>query len=273
MDKLMNNFKISDYTSNVQLKKKVKSYLSDKNCNDIRLDAFPQHLIYVLVNILDEIVIDSLKYVEKHTINGLYVINNLILNTTLNENNKYNFCHKYIRNYNNVIKYDDNIMFNFTKLISNFEMVNGNKLHVEYEAKNLLCFLLVNIQYDILELAITILRYGTKKTMTKQLIITITKYLINNEISNKIKIKLDSLTVEIKDDELDEVEHNNDEIKKEVKEEINDEIKKEVKEEINEDIKINIREKIEEEIKDEIKKEIKEGSTPNTIFLRWITLS
>ena len=229
----MNNFKITDYTSNVQLKKKVKSYLLDKNCNDIRLDAFPQHLIYVLVNILDEIVIDSLKYVEKHTINGLYVINNLILNTTLNESNKYLFCHKYLKNYNSVIKYEDNIMFNFTKLISNFEMVNGNKLHVEYEAKNLLCFLLVNIQYDILELAITILRYGTKKTMTKQLIIIVTKYLINNEISNKIKIKLDSLSVEIKDDEIDDINEVevNEEIK-EVKEIINEE-------KVNEEINVN----------------------------------
>ena len=206
MDKLTNNVKMSDYAPLSQMKKKIKQFLVDKGCEDIRLDNFPQNIVISMVHILDELSTDSLKHVAKHQLNGLYTVNKLMIDLTIAEYDKYNFCHKYIKKFNPIIRYEDSLLFNLSKVLSGFELINGNKLTFDAESRNFISFIMLSFQYDMLELSVTILSYGSKKTMTKQLIVSCLKYILNNELSNRIDLKLDSLQAVIVDKKEDDDE-------------------------------------------------------------------
>lgn len=196
------NTNIANCTNVSNMKKKIKSFLNDKNCADIRMSNFPSCLAMTLNVILDEIAINTLKYATKHPTNGLYTINTLMLMSALNEDNKFDFYSKYHRKYNSVVKYEDNLIFNISKVISNFELDNGNKLLFDSECKNYLAYLLMSLQYDMLELSIVILRASGIKTMTKQLMVNIINYLIHSDVANRICLKLDSLN-EAKEESVD----------------------------------------------------------------------
>ena len=206
MDKLTNNVKITDYAPLSQMKKKIKQFLTDKGCEDIRLDNFSQNLAVSMVHILDELATDSLKYVTKHQLNGLYVVNKLMIDSTIAEFDKYHFCYKYIKKFNPIVRYEDSLLFNLSKVLAGFELINGNKLTFDAESRNFISFIMLSFQYDILELSVTILSYGSKKTMTKSLIVSCLKYILNNEISNRIDLKLDSLQIIIADKKEDDDE-------------------------------------------------------------------
>ena len=80
MSQVTNSLSISEYVSNAQLKKKIKSYLNDINCSDFKISSYSKGLVFSLVLILEELLSDCLKHVTKNETDGLYKISPLILN-------------------------------------------------------------------------------------------------------------------------------------------------------------------------------------------------
>ena len=105
MDKVTSKSKLSDIVSVAQLKKKFKAYLVDQEYSDFKSSVFPRNLIFVLIMILEELTSDSLEYIVKNETNGLYVIEKRMLDMVIFKSNKYDCVQKYLKKYNNTIKY------------------------------------------------------------------------------------------------------------------------------------------------------------------------
>ena len=131
MSRISSGLNITDYVSLSQLKKKMKSYLLDIECDNFKQSNFSKGLVISLVMTLEELLSDSLKHVIKNEINGLYKISPLVLNSTINEHSKYNFILKYLKSYNQIVKYQDSVFFNIKKVLDNLESKHGSKLMVE----------------------------------------------------------------------------------------------------------------------------------------------
>ena len=78
-----NKLKINEYVSIAQLKRKLKLYLAEQGNSDFKPSIFAHGLIISLVMVLEEIVMDCLKNVNKDK-SGLYTINQLILSNLIN---------------------------------------------------------------------------------------------------------------------------------------------------------------------------------------------
>ena len=195
-----NKLKVNEYVSINQLKKKIKSYLCDKGYSEFKPSVFAQGLVVTLVMVLEEIISDCIKNVTKDK-TGLYIINNLVLKNLLNESDKYNFTNKFIRKYNSVVKYHDAVFFNIKKVMDNLETKHGSKLMIDSESKNLICYLLLSLQYDIVDLTIKVVKYSNRKTLNNNILEVISSFMLSEEISSKIKLRLDSYNVSNENDE------------------------------------------------------------------------
>lgn len=216
---------MSEYVILSQLKKKMKNYLIDINCDNFKQSNFSKGLVLSLVMILEELLNDSLKHVVKNEINGLYKISPLVINTTINENSKYNFIYKYLKSYNPIVKYQDSVFFNIKKVLDNLESKHGSKLMVEPESKNILSYIILSIQYDLVNLTVNMVKYSKKRTLSTVPLLFSIKFLLHEDISSKIELKLDSMedkNIEVEDDE--EKEKDTEEEVVEVEEDVDDEL-------------------------------------------------
>jgi hypothetical protein len=243
MEKVNNTLKISEYVSLSQLRKKIKLYFIDIGYGECKPSIFSQGLVLLLVMVIEEMLSDCLKDVTKHETNGLYLLTPMILRNLISESSKYDFALRHIKKYNSSIKYNDSVFFNIKKVLDNLESKYGSKLMIEYETRNLLSYVILSLQYDLINLALQFIKYANKRTLNLNVLFDVSSFIISKEISLKIKLKLDSSNVEITDENDDEEateEINEDEDEKEedivVKEEVKEEVK-EVKEVVKEEVK------------------------------------
>ena len=189
-----NNLKINEYVSIAQLKRKLKAYLAEQGNSDFKPSIFAQGLIVSLVMVLEELVTDCLKSVNKEK-SGLYTINQLILSNLFASTDKYEFASRYMRKYSSTLRYHESIFFNFNKVITNLEDKHGSKLMVDAEAKNIIGYIILSLQYDIIRLAVSMVKYAGRKTLNTNVLDIVCSYILSNDISNKIKLKLDSINI------------------------------------------------------------------------------
>ena len=208
MERISNSLKINDFISVSQLKKKFKIYLEEHDCTKIKQSNFPQALVLVSVMLLEEILSDCLKYIFKHEINGLYIINSLILQTSLNETSKYDFTYKYSKKYNYKIRYADNVFFNIKKVFDNLESKYGDKLMIDVETRNYISYILMSLQYDISDLCLKVIKYANKKTLNNNVLMVILSNYMTDDIITKFRLKLDSTITENTNDDNDDNDEN-----------------------------------------------------------------
>ena len=204
-NKVSSKSKLTDIISLSQLKKKFKAYLVDKNHGDFKSSIFPRNLVVVLVMILEDMISDSLEYVIKNEINGLYVVVNNMIKTVICYSDKYDLLQKYLKKYNNVVKYQDSLFFNIKKVVDNLESKYGSKLMVDPECRNFISYLLLSIQYEFTELSIIMVDYANRKTLNKDVLNRIYSLYLNKDLSSKIKLRLDSM-----DEIIDDIEDTED---------------------------------------------------------------
>jgi len=212
MSEVSNTQKMTNIVVLSHVKRRIKAYFVDKNSTKINLSMFPQYLIISLITVLEDILTDSLKYVVKNEVNGLYVIDMLVLGNVLNANTKYNFFNKYTKQYSN-IQYEDNLFFNLTKVLSKLESKHGDKLMISTEVKKYISYLLVSLQYDICDLSQKFLRSNDRVTMSKNILLLTNEYILGEEINTKIKLKLDCI-IESKTDEKEDTSDEKDDTPK-----------------------------------------------------------
>ena len=159
MSNISSKLNMSDYVVLSQLKRKMKSYLLEAGCDKFKQSNFSKGLVISLVIVLEELLSDSLKYMVKNETDGLYKISPLIINTVINESSKYNFVLKYLKSYSQNIKYHESVFFNIKKVLDNLESKYGAKLMIESETKNLLSWIILSVQYDLINLSIIILKW------------------------------------------------------------------------------------------------------------------
>jgi hypothetical protein len=199
-----NKLKINEYVSIAQLKRKLKAYMIEQGNSDLKPSIFAQGLVMCLVMVLEELIADCLKNINKEK-SGLYTINQLILSNLFNSSDKYDFTAKYLKKYSSILRYHDSVFFNINKVISNLEDKHGSKLMIEYEAKNIISYIILSLQYEIVELTVSMVKYAGRKTLNINVLEIVCSYLMSNEIYNKIKLKLDSINITSnEDDEVDE---------------------------------------------------------------------
>lgn len=182
---------INNYCSLSQVKRKLKSHLCDTSHENLKINNFGHSIVFTLVDILDELINDSLKYVLKNDITGLYKLNTVIIKLVINEMPKYNVCLKYLPKFSTSINYQDLLLFNYKKTLLNIENKLGNKLMIEHSTLNLISYLLLSIQYDLINLSVLFVEYSKKKTLNKNTLLCSMKSLLDDELSSKIKLKLD----------------------------------------------------------------------------------
>lgn len=197
----------SDYVTNIGLKKKFKKYLTENcNCDDIKPNIYPKLLVTSLLVLLEQFVGECVKYVKKNEQNGLYVITTQNVKNIINdyENENYLYLRKYFQKYNKVIKYSDLMLFNIKKAFDALEEKYGAKLMIDHDAFNFICYLFASFQYDMIDLSVKFVRYGKKCFMVKQCFLYALEYLIDAQTFMQLSLKLDSLDVTTKDEEVDE---------------------------------------------------------------------
>ena len=206
MDKVINNLKITDICTATQLKKRFKSHLNELGYSDLKVSKIPYLLIQCMIIILEDFLTNSIEHIEKNETNGLYLLKSKYLTLVFDN---YNFVNKYIKKYNKDIKYGDSIYFNINKVYTNLESKFGNKLMIENEAKNIINYVLLSVQFDLIKLSSIYLTFSGKKTFTSTLLTESVNYLIDNEeLLKKITLKMDSddIRTEIDDTEIDDTE-------------------------------------------------------------------
>jgi len=202
-----NKLKINEYVSINQLKRKIKAYLIDQGNSEFKPSIFAQGIVLSLVMVLEELVNDCIKNVVKDK-TGLYTINSLVLKNLLYETDKYNFAVKYLRKYSNVTRYHDAVFFNIHKVMDNLENKLGSKLMIDTEPKNMICYLLLSLQYDILDLSVKMVKYANRKTLNNSVLEIAYSFMLSDEINSKIKLKLDSYNITNEEDDEDSGEDN-----------------------------------------------------------------
>lgn len=248
-----NNLKINEYVSIAQLKRKLKAYLAEQGNSDFKPSIFAKGLIVSLVMVLEELVGDCLKSVNKEK-SGLYTIDQLVLTNLFGSSDKYEFVSRYMRKYSSTLRYHESIFFNFNKVITNLEDKHGSKLMVGMEAKNIIAYIILSIQYDIIELSVSMVKYAGRKTLNINVLEIVCGYILSNDISNKIKLKLDSINISNGggDEDVDEEDSDeNSETKLETEQE-------QVKEQVKESEPIKEKKKKTNETKEQNEKIVKE---------------
>jgi hypothetical protein len=213
-----NNFKLTEYCSIAQLKRKFKSYLEEINYKEFKLNNFPQCLVVSLMIVAEECITDCLKYLVKNEQNGLYVLDDKVLRLMLSETSKYDFLLKYKSKYSSSIRYNDSLFFNLSKYLGNLETKYGEKLMVDVEAKNRLCYYLIALQYEITSLSLMIVKYSNRKTLNKTVLLNCCLFLLDAELKCKIKLKLDSFGSDKDSDKEDEDDEDKEEDEEEEEE-------------------------------------------------------
>jgi len=204
------NFKLTEYCSIAQLKRKFKSYLEEINFKEFKLNNFPQYLVVSLMIVVEECVTDCLKYLVKNEENGLYVLDDKVLRLMLSETSKYDFLLKYKSKYSSSIRFNDSLFFNLSKYLVNLETKYGEKLMIDNEAKNRLCYYLIALQYEITNLSLMIVKYSNRKTLNKNVLLNCCLFLLDNELKSKIKLKFDSIGCDKEEEEEDKEEEEED---------------------------------------------------------------
>jgi len=225
MSKVISNLTFNDFGSKSLIKRKLKAYLEVRGLNNYKVSNFPMLISLSLVMLLEDLFTDCIPYIEKNLKTGLYVIENKFLPLVFS---KYEFLNKYLKSYNSQIRYDGNLLFNVDKVYKNLEYKVGEKIMVDNEAKNYFNYLLVCIQYDIINLSETIIVYSGKKTFNKAVFMSSLNYLFSNvDLIKRIKLKLDCYTVEMKnnnenDSVVDETETVNETVNGDESENVNE---------------------------------------------------
>ena len=239
-----NKLKINEYVILCQLKRKLKAHLVDQGYSEFKTSVFAQGLIISLVMVLEELILDCLKNVTKDK-TGLYTINTLILKSVLYESDKFSFCLKYLRKYNSVIKYHDSVFFNIKKVMDNLELKHGSKLMIDSESNNMICYMILGLQYDLIDLSLKMVKYANRKTLNNLVLEICCQYIMSNDFSSKIKLKLDSVNIS-NDDDIDEAE---------TEIEVDDDIEAEVDAETDVETKVETKTDAETKADAEIKEE------------------
>lgn len=217
MSSISSKINMSEYVVLSQLKRKMKSYLVEIGCENFKQSNFSKGLVISLVIVLEELLSDTLKYVIKNDIDGLYKISPLIINTIVNESSKYNFMLKYLKSYSKTIKYHESVFFNIKKVLDNLESKLGAKLMVESETKNMLSYIILSVQYDLINLTVCMVKYAKKRTVSVNPLNHSIKFLVHEDIYSKIDLKLDSMDeekaieIEVEVEAEEEVEEDEDE--------------------------------------------------------------
>ena len=181
MDTSNNKLKINEYVSINQLKKKIKIYFREQGYSEFKPSIFSQGLIITLIMIIEELITDCIKYISKDR-TGLYIINILVLKNVINESDKFNFSFKFMRNYNNITRYHESIFFNIKKVMDNLETRHGSKLMIDKDTRNLISYLILNLQYDIVDLSLKFVKYANRKTLNNQVLNSISTYLLSDDL-------------------------------------------------------------------------------------------
>lgn len=204
MNKITSNQKINDIVSLSQLKKKFKQYLVDQDHGDFKSGIFPRNLVVVLVMLLEEVLSDSLEYVVKNETNGIYLVTSQMIKMVISLNNKYDFLQKYLKKYNNVVKYQDSLFFNIKKVLDNLESQYGSKLMIDAECKNFISYLLLSVQYEFTKVAVIMVKYANRKTLTKDVLYEIYNLFLDKDISSKLTLKLEDYNkIEVESDDVE----------------------------------------------------------------------
>ena len=182
---------LNNYCTLSQVKRKLKAYLCDISHEYLKINNYGQSIVFTLVDMFNEIITDSLKYVSKNDITGLYKLNTVIVKLVINEMPKYHFLLKYLPKFNTSINYQDLLLFNYKKTLQFIENNLGNKLMIEYSTLNLISYLLLSLQYDLINLSVLFVDYSKKKTLSKNTLLNSVYSLLDEELSSKIKLKLD----------------------------------------------------------------------------------
>ena len=194
MSKVSLNLNFNDFFSKNQMKKKTKMYFIEKGYENYKISKFSQYISLALIMFMEDFFTNGIAYISKNELNGLYIFKKKYMSLVFTN---YDFLQKYLSKYNDKIAYDGNLFFNVNKVYKNLEYKVGEKIMFEYEAKNYLNYLMVCIQYDIIEIAVSIISYNCKKTFTKDLFLLSLKYLFsNNEFLNKVNLKIDCYNIE-----------------------------------------------------------------------------
>jgi hypothetical protein len=194
MSKVSLNLNFNDFFSKNQMKKKTKLYFMEKGYENYKISKFSQYISLALIMFMEDFFTNGISYISKNEVNGLYIFKKKYMSLVFSN---YDFLQKYLNKYNEKIAYDGNLFFNVNKVYKNLEIKVGEKIMFEYEAKNYLNYLMVCIQYDIIDIAVSIISYNCKKTFTKDLFLLSLKYLFsNNEFLNKVILKIDCYNIE-----------------------------------------------------------------------------
>ena len=86
---------------------------------------------------------------------------------------------------------------------------------VESETKNMLSYIILSVQYDLINLTVCMVKYAKKRTISIRPLNHSIKFLVHEDIYSKIDLKLDSMdeekAVEIEVEAEEEVEEEEDE--------------------------------------------------------------
>ncbi len=212
MSQVTNSLNMSEYVSNAQLKKKIKLYLNDIDCSDFKISSYGKGLVLTLVTILEELLSDCLKHVTKNETDGLYKITQLMINNVINDGTKYSFMLKYLKNFSNTAKYHDSVFFNIRKVLDNLESKYGSKLMINPDSSNLICWIILSLQYELVELSVRMVKYSKKRTLNINVLKSSSGFILSAEVGSKIELKLDSVdeekekNIEVEADDDQEVE-------------------------------------------------------------------
>lgn len=252
---------LNNYCTLSQVKRKLKAYLCDISHEYLKINNYGQSIVFTLVDMFNEIITDSLKYVSKNDITGLYKLNTIIVKLVINEMPKYHFLLKYLPKFNTSINYQDLLLFNYKKTLQFIESKLGNKLMIEYSTLNLISYLLLSLQYDLINLSVLFVDYSKKKTLSKNTLLNSVYSLLNEELSSKIKLKLDCAIQEKEcageedEEEEEEEEDEKEEDEEEEKQDVKAKTKVEAKVEAKVDTKVDTKVDAKVDTKDSKKKE------------------
>ena len=131
---------------------------------------------------------------------------------------------KYLKTYNSTVRYHDSVFFNIKKVLDNLESKYGTKLQITVESANLISWIILSLQYELIDLSVRMVKYSKKRTLNIRVLISSTGFILSSDISGKVVLKLDSLDEEKeKNIEIEEDGEIEAEVEVEVEEEDDDE--------------------------------------------------
>lgn len=174
-----------EFGSLTNLKKKFKAYIENET---IICGKYPQQLVECLLIIMESVILKCIDYIEKNPV-GLYVVKEQFLRNILNE---YSFFEKYNKKFDKIINYSENLFFNSELFYNAIEKKYGNKMMIDKQTKNLLNFMVVCLQSDIVTLSCKILNYINKRTLNSELLLLSFDYIIGEDyFMSQFKLKFD----------------------------------------------------------------------------------